>query len=115
MHTRACMRRKANNNYRQLKWVFWFLVSENKCCFCRQILFHRCKPDAPNLTRHQLVGSIETDDMTMPAPDGESLWAHSDCHKRFHSLERAAKAGRKVDVDFARFKKNVQVTLKERK
>lgn len=106
---RKSRKRPIYNKVRQLEWLVWRMASEHRCCFCAESLFSGLADSKKlNITVHHLAGSIHTDDRSEPAPVSEQLFAHGNCHKAYHHMERMIDRNMNVDVQrFKQMEKNV--------
>lgn len=94
-------KRPIYNRVRQLDWLMWRMLSEHKCCFCGELLFEEYDPKKVNITIHHLEGDVSSDDRMKPCPIDKQLYAHCECHKAFHQMERLFNKNR--DIDKKRF------------
>lgn len=113
---RKSRKRPVYAKVRQLDWLMWRFLSEQRCCFCNEVLYHDCDTKTyNNVTIHHLEGSRATDDFNEAAPIDEMLFAHSACHKAFHMMERHQEKGWNIDERrFTTMQKMVEKHRKEK-
>lgn len=102
-------KRPVYNRLRQLDWMMWRMMSEQRCCFCAKLLFDGYDSKKCNITVHHLEGNVHTDDRSKAAPIEKQLFAHSSCHRAFHHMERMKADGKNVDKErFTTMQQNVK-------
>jgi hypothetical protein len=111
---RKTRKRPVYAKIRQLDWLMWRFLSEQKCCFCDAVLFEGTDTKTyNNVTIHHLEGSRSEDNLDEQAPIDKMLFAHSACHKAYHLMERHLEKGYAIDHD--RFKAMEKVASKHKR